>query len=91
MPIHDGKRVVDGVLTDNGRQPASEARVFTKPALDAFIPEFRNRLKDPAAVIRDCETACGNSKGGTTGHADNSQDLAIWHIGLMLAEYAAGQ
>jgi hypothetical protein len=90
MAIDHGKRIVDYILTDNKRISANERMMLTDFALRVFPPEVQNRTQDPAAHFHECINTCGNSRGGMTLHDPRTQELAFWHIGLMIAEYVAG-
>jgi hypothetical protein len=90
MPIPDGERVVNDLLTDTGTKAADEAKVLTLAALKAFRPEVQARTQDPAAVFYDCVNTCGNSQGHTTGYDATCHEIRMWHSGLMFAESVAG-
>jgi hypothetical protein len=85
MPIRDGERVVNDLLTCGGTKPANDGRVLTLPALQAFHPEVQKRTQDPAAVFYDCVNTCNG-----TGYDHQNHEIIFWHVGLMLAEYVAG-
>jgi hypothetical protein len=82
MPIERSKKIIDDLATANGRKAADTPALFQTHAV---LSEIEQRTKEMGTHCHDFRATCRG-----TGYDHTCHEIQMWHIGLMMAEYAAG-
>jgi hypothetical protein len=82
MPIQRSKKIVDELVTAKGTKTADTPALFQT---HEFLSEIEQRTKDMGTYCYDYMATCRG-----TGYDHREHLVQMWHIGLVVAEYAAG-